>query len=248
MSFKNYYAILGVAHHADTKTIQSAYRKLARKLHPDSPQYVASAEQTFHEVDEAYEVLRDPTKRAAFDQKLAALGSVLSGTKARKAAGRKPYPQTRTTTPVINMQIVWGAVALIMTILAAFIITELPEFVRFLEYQQKGVATEAVVIRTERQSSRRYLITMAYEIDGISHFNTFVTGRRDYGVGSLVSIKYLVDQPDEPERTDSITRTFIAVIGGTLIWISLPCIILLGVQFLKFRHRLTDPNPTHATP
>lgn len=67
MEFKDYYKILGVDENADNKTIKSAYRKLARKYHPDMNSD-AGAEDKFKEVAEAYEVLKDEAKRAEFDE------------------------------------------------------------------------------------------------------------------------------------------------------------------------------------
>lgn len=67
MEFKDYYAILGVADSADAKTIKTAYRKLARKYHPDVSRE-AGAEDKFKEVAEAYEVLGDAEKRAEYDE------------------------------------------------------------------------------------------------------------------------------------------------------------------------------------
>lgn len=67
MEFKDYYKVLGVATDADLKTIKTAYRKLARKYHPDvSDEH--DAEKRFKEVAEAYEVLSDETKRAEYEQ------------------------------------------------------------------------------------------------------------------------------------------------------------------------------------
>jgi DnaJ-class molecular chaperone len=66
VEFKDYYRILGVDRSADDKTIKSAYRKLARKYHPD----VAKGKddgQRFREITEAYEVLSDPDKRRRYD-------------------------------------------------------------------------------------------------------------------------------------------------------------------------------------
>ncbi len=65
VEFKDYYKILGVDRKADAKTIKSAYRKLARKYHPD----VTKGKDTdrFKEISEAYEVLSDPEKRQRYD-------------------------------------------------------------------------------------------------------------------------------------------------------------------------------------
>ena len=66
MEFKDYYKILGVDADADDKSIKAAYRKLARKYHPDVSSE-EDAEHKFKEVSEAYEVLRDKEKRAEYD-------------------------------------------------------------------------------------------------------------------------------------------------------------------------------------
>jgi molecular chaperone DnaJ len=68
MEFKDYYQVLGVSRDADDKAIKAAYRKLARKYHPDVATSDANAEERFKEVNEAYEVLRDKDKRAKYDR------------------------------------------------------------------------------------------------------------------------------------------------------------------------------------
>ena len=67
MEFKDYYNILGVEAGAGEGEIKTAYRRLARKFHPDVSKE-AGAEEKFKSVNEAYEVLRDTQKRAAYDQ------------------------------------------------------------------------------------------------------------------------------------------------------------------------------------
>ncbi len=67
MQYKDYYEILGVARGDAAEDIKRAYRKAARKYHPDVSKE-RNAEDRFKEVQEAYEVLRDPEKRAAYDQ------------------------------------------------------------------------------------------------------------------------------------------------------------------------------------
>ena len=72
MNYKDYYEVLGVPKKAAAKDIKSAYRKLARKWHPDAnPNDVKKAEEKFKEISEAYEVLGDADKRQKYD----ALGS-----------------------------------------------------------------------------------------------------------------------------------------------------------------------------
>jgi curved DNA-binding protein len=67
MDYKDYYHIMGVARDASQDDIKRAYRKLARKYHPDVSKE-AGAEEKFKELQEANEVLKDPEKRAAYDQ------------------------------------------------------------------------------------------------------------------------------------------------------------------------------------
>jgi curved DNA-binding protein len=67
-NYKDYYKTLGVERNAAEKDIKSAYRKLARKYHPDVNPGDKSSEEKFKEVSEAYEVLSDKEKRAKYDQ------------------------------------------------------------------------------------------------------------------------------------------------------------------------------------
>ncbi|MDR1027445.1 MAG: DnaJ domain-containing protein [Rickettsiales bacterium] len=65
---KNPYEVLGVAKGADDAAIKAAYRKLVLKYHPDKNHGDKAAEESFKEVSNAYDILKDPQKRAAYDQ------------------------------------------------------------------------------------------------------------------------------------------------------------------------------------
>jgi molecular chaperone DnaJ len=65
---RDYYEILGIERNADADAIKKAYRKLALQYHPDRNNGSAEAEEAFKEITQAYEVLKDPDKRAAYDR------------------------------------------------------------------------------------------------------------------------------------------------------------------------------------
>src|SRR5437588_385949 len=67
LDYKDYYETLKVKKDASQEEIQKAYRKLARKFHPDVNK-AADSERRFKEIGEAYEVLKDPEKRKKYDQ------------------------------------------------------------------------------------------------------------------------------------------------------------------------------------
>jgi molecular chaperone DnaJ len=68
MSGRDYYSVLGVPHDASPDEIKAAFRRLARKLHPDVNKEDPEAEAKFKELGEAYSVLSDPSKRAQYDR------------------------------------------------------------------------------------------------------------------------------------------------------------------------------------
>ena len=68
MEFKDYYATLGVPKTASAKEIKQAFRKMARKYHPDVNPGDKSAESRFKEINEAYEVVGDADKRKKYDE------------------------------------------------------------------------------------------------------------------------------------------------------------------------------------
>ena len=68
MSDKDFYTILGVEKNASAEDIKKSYRKLAMQYHPDRNKDNPKAEEKFKEVNQAYDVLKDEQKRAAYDR------------------------------------------------------------------------------------------------------------------------------------------------------------------------------------
>ena len=91
MEFKDYYQIMGLAEDASAEEVKRAYRKLARKYHPDVSKE-KDAEHRFKEVGEAYEVLKDPEKRQDYD---AIRRYHAAGGDARAEGGFRPPPDWR---------------------------------------------------------------------------------------------------------------------------------------------------------
>ncbi|MBK5928687.1 DnaJ domain-containing protein, partial [Rhodobaculum claviforme] len=68
MAKRDFYDVLGVSRTAAADEIKKAYRRKARELHPDSNTADPQAEAKFKEINEAYEALKDPEKKAAYDR------------------------------------------------------------------------------------------------------------------------------------------------------------------------------------
>jgi molecular chaperone DnaJ len=68
MAKRDYYEVLGVRRGADDKELKAAFRKLAKQHHPDANSGSKQADHKFKEINEAYDVLKDPQKRAAYDR------------------------------------------------------------------------------------------------------------------------------------------------------------------------------------
>ena len=80
---KDYYELLGIHRNATEADLKRAYRRLAHEHHPDKNRGDKSSEEKFKEINEAYEVLSDPEKRAYYDQYGAAPGALENTTRLR---------------------------------------------------------------------------------------------------------------------------------------------------------------------
>ena len=81
MAYTDYYKILGISKTASEEDIKKAYRKLARKLHPDLNPNDKEANKKFQQINEANEVLSDPEKRKKYDQYGRRTGKMLNSLK-----------------------------------------------------------------------------------------------------------------------------------------------------------------------
>ncbi|MBO9367889.1 MAG: J domain-containing protein [Chloroflexi bacterium] len=95
MEYKDYYKILGVDRNASAEEIRRAYRKLAKQYHPDRNPGDKQAEEKFKEINEAYQVLSDPQKRAHYDR----LGSAYAQWQAGGGSGDFDWSQWFTGAP-----------------------------------------------------------------------------------------------------------------------------------------------------
>ncbi len=101
MDYKDYYKVLGVKKDASAKEIKAAYRKLARKYHPDVNSGDENAEARFKEVNEAHEVLGDPEKRQAIRPVRLQLGGLQSRRRPGSGAGSPAGSASSTRTSAV---------------------------------------------------------------------------------------------------------------------------------------------------
>jgi len=88
---KDFYQVLGIARDADEKAIKGAYRKLARKFHPDVNPNNPDAEAKFKEISSAHEVLADPEKRKLYDQYGENYDKIPPGYEQHAGSGGSPF-------------------------------------------------------------------------------------------------------------------------------------------------------------
>jgi curved DNA-binding protein len=107
MEYKDYYQTLGVARNASESEIKKAYRKLAMKFHPDRNRGNRQAEEKFKEINEAYEVLGDPQKRARYDK----LGSAYQNWQSSGTPGGFDWSQWTGDTPHGGTRVDFGDIS-----------------------------------------------------------------------------------------------------------------------------------------
>ena len=101
---KDYYDVLGISRGASQKEIQSAFRKLARKLHPDVNPGDKQAEERFKEVSQAHDVLSDPEKRKLYDRFGSDWYSAAAAGIDPDAPGPRPGPMLAQVSPPLAAQ------------------------------------------------------------------------------------------------------------------------------------------------
>lgn len=87
---RNHYLLLGIPPEASQQQIKTAYRSLAKRLHPDRNGGSETAAELFRQINEAYRVLSNPKTRAKYDRKLAARQATATETKNDRPAGEDP--------------------------------------------------------------------------------------------------------------------------------------------------------------
>src|SRR5438094_6727931 len=117
MAERNFYDILGVSRNASTEEIRKAYRKLARKYHPDINPGNKEAENKFKEISVAYDALTDPEKRKLYDEFGEA--GLASGFDAAKARSYQQWQQ-QSNAPAAAINLTWTISATCLAVWAAY--------------------------------------------------------------------------------------------------------------------------------
>jgi curved DNA-binding protein CbpA len=155
MSTKDYYQILGVSSRADEQAIRQAFRQLARRYHPDvNPRSKAK----FQEINEAYQVLSDTTKRARYDRLLREMAQIVA-TPARTVHASPPathsYPKHRdprktTATPIVSTHEKLTGITLVIFVLFCGVLAfSFYHLANFLSGDGSNVLHQATLTRNE---------------------------------------------------------------------------------------------------
>lgn len=232
---KDYYQILGIEQNADEEAIKSAYRKLARQYHPDSHEFDPNEEIAFHEIDEAYEVLRDPVNRAKYDETLGNSTSAMP--KKTDQSWRYAYRPPATSRPVEvvsgeNLMQVWiGLMVLLCTVIFCGSLFVLMGTIEEQDLPTTGwsrttATVESVVhVRCEDHTPSCRNIFYRYEIDEQVYQDFMVASRVDFEAGETFTLEYKNDEPqrnvlvkERPEKSIwdewvALLLMFVAVIG-----------------------------------
>ena len=231
MEYKDYYQILGVERNADEKTIKRAYRRLAVKYHPDKNPGDGQAEERFKEINEAYEVLGDATKRARYDS----LGASYQAWQQRGAPGGFDWSQWMGSAPggvrveMGDLEGLFGGgfsdfFQAIFGGMAAASAARASTAARGRDLEQRvGISLEEAFRGTRRQI-RRDGRSLEVKIPPGARSGTRVrvTGQGEAGRGSTGDLYLLIDVADDPRysrdgddlHVEARVDVYTAVLGG----------------------------------
>ncbi|MTI20448.1 J domain-containing protein, partial [Fulvivirga sp. RKSG066] len=133
---ENYYRILGLDNFASQKEVKEAYRKLAKKYHPDKHPDKPSYEDKFKRISTAYSVLRDDSKKAHFDEKLKYKTSINTSNSPRYASAPFYSTKKRKYTPTAWM---YARIFIIAFIMAVVLIPLTLLYQSSVRYYERGL-------------------------------------------------------------------------------------------------------------
>lgn len=242
MPRKNHYELLEIPTTADQKTVKRAYRRMVRLYHPDSGTAAHVSSERFQEIIEAYNVLRDPVKRAQYDRlvnrppirviesdwvyqpKNAAKQSKQQQphSQQRPPASAYPYqPDLKTLAQRLRPFIVFPMLLVMAGLILMGIIAFTNAYIQ--PETQSLVATRAIVEQVQvYQCNGRdicYLVTYGYVVNGTPYQGSFSSEAGAYLVGDALDIQYYwgdpahsVYRPSESGNNNAVRYVALAVL------------------------------------